>query len=122
MTNPIRAATAWSGSMPRSLRHWTRGDPNRRHSGRPVHYFECVLLELGRPIHRGMLRQHATAGPAGDLAALGFRHLAQDLERLLARAREQDLAARFEDLLEPRPAVADDRRPASGRFEQSNAG
>ena len=51
-----------------------------------------------------------------------LRGRAEVVQRLLGRSRDEDLLAGAEQLVEPVPAVADDRHAAGGGFEQPHAG
>ena len=69
-------------------------------------------------MRRGVLGQRALARRIADATQLAVAQL-ERLGDVPAVAREQDLAARLEEGVEPVPTVAQDGRAAGGRLEQA---
>src|SRR3954452_19669157 len=75
--------------------------------------------QLGGAFLRTVLIQRSLARASGDLRQFRLLQL-QCFKRVRGVACEQDLLARREEILKSRPAVAEQRRAACRRFEQSS--
>src|SRR5687768_3284453 len=79
------------------------------------------LLEVEGAALGGMLRESTFARRARHAGARLFRHVERG-DRLVGVPRDEDLFARLEEVLDPLPRVAQDRRAAGGRLEETARG
>src|SRR5215218_10451324 len=94
-----------------------RGAGERRLVDRCVRELERAL-EVDRAMIGGVLAERSLARRAPDARKL-LVGTVERVERLLSRSRDEQLLARREEALDPFPVIAQDRRAARGRLEQS---
>src|SRR5690606_30412535 len=87
-----------------------------RSAGAGAEQLQDVAFErLGPPLG-AVFVQDAMTGPPCDAAPLCVGHV-EGREHLGGRAHDLQLAADRKELVEPRPPIAEDRRPAGGGLE-----
>src|SRR5215210_5445928 len=72
-------------------------------------------------VSRGVLREHSLARTLTDNARVTFRHPAQNRQHIFGGPGDEDLFVWREELGQPGPLVADNRRTTGRRFEQPDA-
>ena len=78
-------------------------------------------FQLDRPVRRRVGTEHPRPRPLADAVALAVADVVEVRKGLVGAPGQEDLRPGLEEMLEPGPGVAHDRRAARGRLEQPHA-